>query len=570
MKTLSFALVLLLLGGNVRAREPNRKDLQAAIDAGDFAGYYSSISTWLNEKVPADSSGISAAAVTALLGDPVFANTLDQRQLISKLGVANLGAFAKTDAKNKEFLAWLLPNTAALDLYLEAAVPTGLNAREANNYGLGTGSLEIWKTIFFADPDSREGLCLRLAIATGLAPPGSGNRGAGMTHTPGTPLARYLHFKTAHKNKELFPSFDDLTVWEYTKVVSSCASDADLAWAREMINTWRPDLRIKEQVVNSTSEVWRRNSPHPYTDYKAVLSGGGKCGPRSSWSVMICQAFGIPAIGVGQPAHACVAYKVADPSVEPQPGSAWKVGYGRGWQWSHLEGMSGREFMAGVEQRSQAAQFAQVEHLRWLAATLVSKEQAAAVMAVAHKIQQSVPVVKTDHHRVGEGGRSRPGTCARPQGRQRHRQCAARSVHLVARRHAHRSDGVFRHVRRLHSELLYGRQTGEFPEEREAELGPVRDRRARSGRVCLAGQGGNAQFRPNPGGQLRKRNAGNHRGPQHDRPVGHDPGRGHQAGKGPADVADFRPLPARSRGAVVGIESEVDKQTDPCASHVIS
>ena len=171
MKTLSFTLVLLLLGGNVRAGEPNHKDLQAAIDAGDFAGYYSRISTWLNEKVPADSSGISAAAVTALLGDPVFANTLDQRQLISKLGVANLGAFAKTDAKNKAFLAWLLPNTAALDLYLEAAVPTGLNAREANNYGLGTGSLEIWKTIFFADPDSREGLCLRLAIATGLRLP---------------------------------------------------------------------------------------------------------------------------------------------------------------------------------------------------------------------------------------------------------------------------------------------------------------------------------------------------------------------------------------------------------------
>ncbi len=389
-------VALLLLGGNVFAWEPNDKDLGTAIETGDFATYFTNISTWLNQKVPADPSGISEATLKDIIKDPGVANLLDQRTLIAKVGVAKLGAFAKAGPSNQKFLAWLLQNTQAMDLYLEGATPTGLNAREANNFTLNTTSLDIWKTLFFADPDSKDGIYLRLAIATAIAPPGTGNRGAGMTKTPGTPLDRYTHFKTAHKNKELFPSFDNLSVWEYTKIVSSCASDADLAWAREMINSWRPDLRIKEQVVNSTSEVWRRNSPHPYIDYKAVLSGGGKCGPRSSWSVMICQAFGIPAIGVGQPAHACVAYKVADPSVEPQPGSAWKVGYGRGWHVSRLEGMSGAEFLAGAEQRARAAQFSQVEHLRWLASTLVSKEQATAVMAVAHKIQHSVAEVKTD------------------------------------------------------------------------------------------------------------------------------------------------------------------------------
>ncbi|MEI8371670.1 MAG: carbohydrate-binding protein [Planctomycetota bacterium] len=389
-------VTLLSLGSNVRAWEPNNKDLGTAIETGDFATYFTNISTWLNQKAPADPSGVSEATLKDLLKDPDVANLLDQRTLIAKLGVAKLGTFAKADPSNQKFLAWLLQNTQAMDLYLEGATPTGLSAREANNFTLNTASLNIWKTLFFADPESKEGIYLRLAIATAIAPPGTGNRGAGMTKTPGTPWDRYTHFKTAHKNKELFPSFDDLSVWEYTKIVSSCASDADLAWAREMINSWRPDLRIKEQVVNSTSEVWRRNSPHPYIDYKAVLSGGGKCGPRSSWSVMICQAFGIPAIGVGQPQHACVAYKVADPSVEPQPGSAWKVGYGRGWHVSRLEGMSGTEFLAGAEQRGRAAQFSLVEHLRRLASTLVSKEQAAAVKAVAHNIQHSVAEVKTD------------------------------------------------------------------------------------------------------------------------------------------------------------------------------
>lgn len=163
-----------------------------------------------------------------------------------------------------------------------------------------------------------------------------------------------------------------------------------------MINTWRPDLQVKEQVVNSTSEVWRSNSPFPYTDYKSVLAGGGKCGPRSSWSVMICQAFGTPAGGVSQPAHACVAYKALDPSVEPQPGSDWKVAYGRGWQVSKLEGLSGPDFLAGVEERSRRTEFLLVEHLRWLASSLASAEQAFAVMGVARKIQRSAPATKTD------------------------------------------------------------------------------------------------------------------------------------------------------------------------------
>lgn len=60
----------------------------------------------------------------------------------------------------------------------------------------------------------------------------------------------------------------------------------------------------------------------------------------------ICQAFGIPAIGVGQPAHVCVADKAANPLAEPQPGSAWKVGYGRGWEVSKLEGLAGPEHWA--------------------------------------------------------------------------------------------------------------------------------------------------------------------------------------------------------------------------------
>ena len=291
-------------------------NVENASQTGDFAGALSSLTAWLNDKVPVKPT---AAALMALLADPAFVNALDQRQLIAKIGADKLAAFAKADPANQAFLTWLLKNTPAMNLYLEGAVPLGLAAREKNNYTLNPTSLEIWKNILKADPDARDGIYLKLAIATALRPPGCVNIGAGGAATPADPVTRYLYYKTAHQNKELFPSFDHLTVWEYSKIVCSGASDADLTWARKMVNTFRPDLRADEMVVNSTSFVWRRGAPpafYPnggYQNFKNVLAGGGKCGPRSSWSVMVCHAFGIPAIGVGQPGHACVAYKAANP-----------------------------------------------------------------------------------------------------------------------------------------------------------------------------------------------------------------------------------------------------------------
>ena len=392
LKALIAGTLLGALPAPVQAWEPNTKDLDKAVQTGDFAAYLADANTWLNP-----SGKLAEAPLLAKLKDPVFANTLDVRQLIAKTGADKLAAFAKADAANPAFLTWLLKNTQALDLYLEACVPISLGAREQNGYTLSTAPLEIWKKILAADPDAKDGLYLKVAIATSIAPPGSGAPGAGQAKVHADPVSRFQHFKTAHKNKELFPSFDTLTVWEMTKVVQSGASNEDLAWGRQMINAWRPDLRISELVVNSTSEVWRRNSPISHDgSFKNVLAGGGKCGPRSSWSVFICQAFGIPAIGVGQPAHACVAYKYANPMAEPQPGSAWKVGYGRGWPASKLEGMGGVEFLACVQDRAHTAEFTQVEHLRWLAAAMTTPAEASAIMEIAHKIQKSLAEIQTD------------------------------------------------------------------------------------------------------------------------------------------------------------------------------
>lgn len=401
---LRVAALLGVFATPLQAWEPNAQELDAAISSGNFSGYLSKITPWLNRKSPATPDENS---LTALLNVPVFRMVLDQHQLITKTGADQLGAFAKASPTNQTFLKSLLRNAPAMDLYLEGSVPISLAKREEHKWSLNPASLGIWQKILLADPEAKDGIYQKMAIAIAILPPGSINIGAGGAATPADPLVRYNYYKTAHKNQELFPSFDHLTVWEYSKILCSGAADADLTWAREMINNFRPDLRADELVVNSTSLVWRRGAPpqfYPnggYQNFKNVIAGGGKCGPRSSWSVMVCHAFGIPAIGVGQPGHACVAYKAANPMTEPQPGSAWKVGYGVGWDKSTLEATKGESlkgpvFLEGIEKRADAAKFSQVEHLRWFASILSEASKADAIMTVARKINDSIVTAKTE------------------------------------------------------------------------------------------------------------------------------------------------------------------------------
>jgi len=158
--------------------------------------------------------------------------------------------------------------------------------------------------------------------------------------------------------------------------------------------------------------VWRRDSPIAFEDsFKRVLAGGGKCGPRSSWGIMICQAFGIPAVGVRQPGHVCIAYKSVDPNLEPQPGNVWKIVYGRDWHVSKVQGLPGLEFLEGIKERMRVDDFAQVERLRWLASSLTSTEHAAAVMGVARKIRQSTlakTIGLTESEKAQEAKRQSP------------------------------------------------------------------------------------------------------------------------------------------------------------------
>ncbi|HIG83747.1 MAG TPA: hypothetical protein EYQ23_06775 [Verrucomicrobiales bacterium] len=368
-------------------------DGEGTLENDNISSYYEQVTKWINDRVANQPNSISKTGLQLLLNDSIFCKALSQRQFIAKLGAEKIESFAKGSNEKKAFLSELLLNTEFMEHSLEGATPIGRSLREQNNWSIPVSALEIWHHLLSSDPDAKSGIYLKLAIATGLNPPGTGNGGAGQAKTPETPLARYRFYKNSHQNEELFPSFDTLSVWEYRQMVSSNASNADLAWGRKAINTWRPDLRNNELVVNSTSEVWRRNSPIPFKDtFKNVLAGGGKCGPRSSWSVFICQAFGIPAVGVRQPGHVCATYKSTYPNVQPQPGNSWKVVYGRGWHVSKTCGLPGEQFMEEMAARSNLATFMRGERLRWLSGALQSQTESATVLELASSMP---PLPKT-------------------------------------------------------------------------------------------------------------------------------------------------------------------------------
>ncbi len=386
LKGLLIGAVLAGSPASLCAWEPNAADLKSAVNNANFSGYFDNLTQWLVRKVPANGGAPSEMTVRTLLKDPAVGAVLAQRTFLVKYGAGNVEAFAKADPSNKAFLLWIMQSAPVLDQFLLGGVPIGLRQREDNSYGLPGGSLNIWKQIYDADPDSKQGIYLKLAMATAMNPPGTGCRGAGQPEKPEEPLSRYLHFKKAHQNKELMPSFDKLEVWELRHVTCSMASNSDLAWGREMVNTWYPDFRKNELVVDTTSQVWRRNSPISHGNtYKNVLAGGGKCGPRSSWSVFICQAFGIPATGVAQPAHACVAYR--------RPDGSWTTAYGRSFAASRLLGLSGGEFVEGVSALVQRERSALVEHLRWLAMALPAANQGP-ILELAKGITKQPPVIE--------------------------------------------------------------------------------------------------------------------------------------------------------------------------------
>jgi len=225
-------------------------DVTSAIASGRFAGCQTALAEGLVGKLALQVPDITAAALETFVAEPAVRTAVDQWRFIAAFGADTLAAFAEGGPENAEFLGWVMASPDVMDAFLLAAVPTGFTKRDENSSVIPAAALGIWKTIHDADPDAKSGMCLRLAMATALAPPPTQS---GYSKVAIDPLSRYRHFKAAEGAGELVDNFDDLSVWEYSKIVCADQSDEELAWGRRMIDEFRPDLHAGGRVVEMVS-----------------------------------------------------------------------------------------------------------------------------------------------------------------------------------------------------------------------------------------------------------------------------------------------------------------------------
>ncbi|MFM2164206.1 MAG: hypothetical protein RL325_643 [Planctomycetota bacterium] len=278
----------------LRLTQRNIEALAAkAASSGELESYFEELRSALERELD---GGRSKGALRFASGEHGRAALL-QWKLLSALGPSG-----RADPANAELLSWLLADGDALGLFLGSGDPAGGKWDEAARILARTAR----------DETHREGLPLRVAVATALVfaePVRSMADGSDID-----PVARADSFLAWDAKGELFPSFRDLSAWELRYVVGSWSTDADLEWARANI---KPDLKRRDKVGDaahmlaynltnkngvSVQEGRKFYDDKPMT-LAVMLEYGGVCGAISRFGSSMSQAFGVPAMPVGQPGH---------------------------------------------------------------------------------------------------------------------------------------------------------------------------------------------------------------------------------------------------------------------------
>lgn len=273
---------------------------------------------------PAKLKASLAVKIRQLIKSQVAAKQLDKTvpelavwRLLNQVSEPQM-KLVQESSYGKAFLKWLAGQPALLEIYLSSGTPNEYNAA-----GLGAWS-KIWGTRI----ESRtEGVYQRLAVATALTfavPFGHMADGA-----PVDPIKRFNYYADAYKKGLLFPYFEKAAPWELRYVVSSWARDEDMDWVRGKVD---PKLKNQESIGDACWMVPYRDANSKgvsvqegskYYDYKPMtlqlmVEVGGVCGAISRFGTSVCQAYGIPAMPLGQPGHCAHVWRNKEGS--------WKLG----------------------------------------------------------------------------------------------------------------------------------------------------------------------------------------------------------------------------------------------------
>ena len=277
-----------------------------------------------------------------------------------------LAAFAQQGKEQQTLVENLLSDISLMKQMLEAG-----GAREGR-YGQ---AMQIYTAIQKASSRSRDGIFQRLALGIALehAVPVPQRNAVAKPDAPTVvdPVKRYLHYEKAYLDGELDPAFPNMTAWECRYIANSDAPDHVLAWGRQMLRNYRPDHIFNPDYAWRYSGIVRTDVAYrhsnEYTDsdslefYQNVLKHGGLCGRRAFFGRFIVRAFGLPAWGVTQKAHAALGRWTP---------SGWVVNLGANWQHSWFEGRSGLDFLLETQARKHPREFQKVLRAQWVSTAL--------------------------------------------------------------------------------------------------------------------------------------------------------------------------------------------------------
>ncbi|MBM4110936.1 MAG: hypothetical protein FJ254_06210 [Phycisphaerae bacterium] len=178
--------------------------------------------------------------------------------------------------------------------------------------GPWTRTMEVLHSIVTTVDGTREGLGLRVALATALT--WSEPVKAWSDDSLIDPVSRCRNFLAWDREGVLDPAFKTLTIWELRYVVGAWVDDEDLVWARANIKAdCRERGKIGDAVHGMVAYTLHNKEGVSVQDgnfyggrrktLALIVEVGGVCGAISRFGTSMCQAFGIPAMPVGQPGH---------------------------------------------------------------------------------------------------------------------------------------------------------------------------------------------------------------------------------------------------------------------------
>ena len=239
-----------------------------------------------------------------------------------------------------------------------------------NKYGR---AMEIYAAIQKASAKARDGVLQRLALAISLehaAPVQQGNPVAA-SGAPATvdPVKRYLAYEKAYMDGELDPAFKDFTAWDLRFVVDGLEPDETLAWGREMLRNYRPDIIANPdynwryvQAVATDVKYGSEDVKYDRPELQAcqnIIMNGGVCGRRAFFGRFILRSFGIPTTARPQSGHGALVHWTPKGWV-PSLGAGWGSG------WTATPYNSDLDFLATTQARAEKDAFLQVKRAQWI------------------------------------------------------------------------------------------------------------------------------------------------------------------------------------------------------------